>query len=52
MKSEKEPERPKGPVYCYECGREILPEDAYEYIGTRRGTRIYIHQKCFRRKQA
>lgn len=32
---------------CYICGQGIYPEDEQEYIKTKRGTEIWIHEKCY-----
>ena len=52
MRNEKK-EKKKGsdiPRYCVECGKEIMLGEAYEWIQTKRGSEIYIHRKCLRRK--
>ncbi|HJC24956.1 MAG TPA: hypothetical protein H9761_14840 [Candidatus Eisenbergiella merdavium] len=38
------------PKYYAECGREILPGEAYEHTQTKRRTEVYVHRKCLRRK--
>lgn len=34
---------------CYICGKDILPDEEYEYVRTRRGSELYMHKKCVRR---
>ena len=38
------------PRYCVECGKEIMPGEAYKWIKTKRRSEIYVHRKCLRRK--
>lgn len=34
---------------CHICGKDILPDEEYEYVRTRRGSELYMHKKCVRR---
>lgn len=53
MKNEKKEEKDRDiPRYCVECGREILPGEAYEWTWTKRRTEVYVHRKCLRRKRS
>lgn len=40
------------PHCCIECGKEILPGEAYEHTQTKRRTEVYVHRKCLRRKRS
>lgn len=31
---------------CYICGKDIYPDEDYEYVKTKRRTEIYIHKRC------
>ena len=31
---------------CYLCNKEILPEEKFEFVQTRWGSKLYMHQRC------
>ena len=35
---------------CCICGKDIYPDEAQEYVKTRRGTEIRFHRACVRRR--
>lgn len=52
MRNEKKEKKDSDiPRYCVECGKEIMPGEAYERIQTKRRNEIYVHRKCLRRKE-
>ena len=50
MRNEKKEKKSDIPQYCAECGKEIMLGEAYIWTRTKRGSEIYAHQKCLRRK--
>lgn len=50
MRNEKKEKKSDIPRYCAECGKEIMLGEAYIWTRTKRGSEIYAHQKCLRRK--
>lgn len=50
MRNEKKEKKSDIPRYCAECGKEIMLGEAYIWTQTKRGSEIYAHQKCLRRK--
>lgn len=31
---------------CQECGKEIVPDEVYEYVVTKRRTELWFHRRC------
>lgn len=38
------------PHICYLCNVPIEPDEKYEFIQTRRGSKLYIHVECMRKE--
>lgn len=46
----KKEEKPETHI-CYLCGKEIDPDERFEFIQTRRKTKLYIHAKCMEQQR-
>lgn len=51
MRDEKKEKKSDILRYCVECGKEIMPGEAYIWTLTKRRSEIYVHRKCLRRKE-
>lgn len=47
--AKKQKKKPESHI-CYLCDKPIEPDEKYEFIQTRRRSKLYIHAECMRKE--